>query len=144
MSNYMLWLIVAFVLVIVEVMTGTFYLLVLGVAAFAGALAAFLGAGAFAQAAWAGIVAILGLVAVNRWHKSRPAASQKDQSLDVGQIVTLESWLDQNVKRVRVKYRDTAWDAQIVGDANVQIGDSLFICSAQGNILEVSRSHPTQ
>ena len=144
MSNYMLWLIVAFVLVIVEVMTGTFYLLVLGVAAFAGALAAFLGAGAFAQVACAGIVAILGLVAVNRRHKSRPAASQNDHSLDVGQVVTLESWLDQNVKRVRVKYRGTAWDAQINGDANVQIGDSLFICSAQGNILEVSRSHPNQ
>lgn len=139
-----MWLIVGLALIIIEVMTGTFYLLVLGIAAFAGALAAYVGAAAFIQVACVGLIAVIGLFAVHRWRQSRPAASQKDPSLDIGQVVTLESWLDQNTKRVRVKYRGSAWDAHLVGEANLQIGDSLYICGTQGNSLEVSVSRPNQ
>jgi membrane protein implicated in regulation of membrane protease activity len=46
MASYVLWAIAGFVLVIAELLTGTFYLLVFGVAALAGALVAYLG-GAF-------------------------------------------------------------------------------------------------
>jgi membrane protein implicated in regulation of membrane protease activity len=144
MPDYLIWLIAGFLLIIIEVMTGTFYLLVLGVAAFAGALAAYLGFGAFAQVAFTGAVAILGLIAVSRWRKSRPDSAQKDRSLDVGQAVILESWLDQNNKRVRVKYRGASWDARLIGDANAQISDTLFICGTDGSELQVSRSPVSQ
>lgn len=144
MPSYLLWLIAGFALLIIEVMTGTFYLLVLGGAAFAGALAAYFGVGAFAQVLFTGVVAMLGLIAVNRWHKSRSATPSIDDSLDVGQAVTLESWLDQNTQRVRVKYRGSAWDARLVGDTNVNIGDTLFICGAKGNLLDVSVARPNR
>jgi membrane protein implicated in regulation of membrane protease activity len=140
MSNYLIWLIAGFALIIIEVMTGTFYLLVLGIAAFAGALAAFLGWNAFAQVTFTGIVAAIGLFVVHRWYRSRPAAATLNPSLDLGQAVTLESWLDQNSKRVRVKYRGSIWDAELVGDTNVQINDTLYICAAQGSQFQVSRS----
>lgn len=143
MSDYLMWLIAGLVLIIIEVTSGTFYLLVLGIAAFAGALAAYLGAGALAQVACVGILAAIGLVAVNRWHQSRPTTTQ-DRSLDVGQVVTLESWLDQNSKRVRVKYRGSTWDAELIGDANVQLNDMLYIRSAEGSKLRVSRSPSDQ
>ena len=144
MSDYLMWLIAGLALIIIEVTMGTFYLLVLGIAAFAGALAAYFGAGALAQVACAGILAAIGLFAVQRWHRSRHVDEQRDRSLDLGQVVTLESWLDLNSKRVRVKYRGTTWDAQLVGDANVQLNDSLYICATQGSQLQVSRSPFTQ
>lgn len=144
MSDYLMWLIAGLALIIIEVTMGTFYLLVLGIAAFAGALAAYFGAGALAQVACAGIVAAIGLFAVQRWHRSRPVDEQRDRSLDLGQVVTLESWLDLKSKRVRVKYRGTVWDAQLVGDADVQLNDSLYICATQGSQLQVSRSPFTQ
>ena len=144
MSDYLMWLIAGLVLIIIEVTSGTFYLLVLGIAAFAGALAAYLGAGALAQVAYVGILAAIGLVAVNRWHQSRPTTTPQDRSLDVGQVVTLESWLDQNSKRVRVKYRGSTWDAELIGDANVQLNDMLYIRGAEGSELRVSRSPSDQ
>lgn len=140
MPDYLIWLIAGLALIIIEMVSGTFYLLVLGVAAFAGALAAFLGGGALWQVVCFGILAAIGIFVVHRWHQSRPATTAQDRSLDVGQAVTLESWLDRNSKRIRVKYRNSTWDALLIGDADVQINDTLYIRSVQGSELHVSRS----
>jgi membrane protein implicated in regulation of membrane protease activity len=140
MHDYLIWAIVGLVLVITEVMTGTFYLLVLGIAAFASALVAYFNAGVFTQVAATGIVAVIGLFVVHRWRQSQPARSLSDDSLDIGQSVTMESWIDQVARRVRVKYRGSSWDAELVGDANINVNDTLFICGAQGNQLQVSRT----
>ena len=43
MELWLIWVIAGFVLVIAELLTGTFYLLVIGIGAFAGALVAWLG-----------------------------------------------------------------------------------------------------
>jgi membrane protein implicated in regulation of membrane protease activity len=144
MPDYLIWLIAGLALIIIEVMSGTFYLLVLGVAAFAGALAAYLGAGALVQVGCAGVLAVMGLVMVQRRHQSHAANTEKDPSLDLGQAVILESWANPKSKRVRVKYRGASWDAQLVGDAKVQLNDTLYICGVQGSELQVSRSPSTQ
>lgn len=144
MADYLLWLIAGLALVVIEVMTGTFYLLVLGIAAFAGALAAYFGAGLLAQVACTGMLAAIGLIGVQRWRQARPADARQDRSLDLGQAVTLEAWQDQNAKRVRVKYRDASWDAQLVGDTDVQLNDTLYICGSRGSQLQVSRLPPAQ
>ncbi len=140
MPDYLIWLIAGLALIIIEMMTGTFFLLVLGIAAFAGGLAAYWGAGMFGQVVSTGTIAAIGLLAVHRRHQSRRADAPRDRSLDIGETVTLESWVDQSSKRIRVKYRGTAWDAQLVGDANVQLNDTLYICGVQGSQLQVSRS----
>jgi membrane protein implicated in regulation of membrane protease activity len=144
MPDYLIWLIAGLGLIIIEVMSGTFYLLVLGLAALAGALAAYWGAGTFVQVVCAGLLAGIGLLAVKRWHRSRPTREQQDPSLDLGQVVTLESWLDRDSKRVRVKYRGTMWDALLIGEADVQLNDTLYIHGAQGSELHVSHSPSTQ
>jgi membrane protein implicated in regulation of membrane protease activity len=138
--DYLMWAIVGLVLVITEVMTGTFYLLVLGIAAFAGTLVAYVNAGVFTQVAAVGIVAVIGLFVVHRWRQSQPAGGKGDDSLDIGQSVTMESWIDQATNRVRVKYRGSSWDAELVGDSNIHVNDTLFICGAQGNQFQVSRT----
>lgn len=139
MADFMLWLIAGLALIIIEMMTGTFYLLVLGIAAFAGALAAFLGSGSLWQVLCVGIVAAVGLYIVHRRNQSHTDAARPERSLDHGQAVTLESWVDQHAGRVRVKYRGSLWDAQLLGDSNIQLNETLYICGTKGNELQVSR-----
>ena len=49
METHLIWLAAGFILVIAELLTGTFYLVVLGIAAFAGALATWFGLGHWPQ-----------------------------------------------------------------------------------------------
>ena len=66
MEHHLVWLIVAFGLVIVELLTGTFCLLVLGLAGFAGAAVAGVGLDFAWQALTAAIVAAAGVLWVHR------------------------------------------------------------------------------
>ncbi len=144
MADFMLWLIAGLALIIIEMMTGTFYLLVLGIAAFAGALAAFLGGSSLLQVLCVGIIAAVGLFVVHRRNQAQNIGAQPDQSLDLGQAVILESWVDQNAGRARVKYRGASWDAHLLGDSNIQLNETLYICGADGSLLQVSRTQSGQ
>jgi membrane protein implicated in regulation of membrane protease activity len=57
MDHGILWAVIGLVLVIVELLTGTFYLLMLGIAAFGAAAAAWLGLGFSSQSIVAALVA---------------------------------------------------------------------------------------
>ena len=61
MANDILWAGIGLALIIAELVTGTFYLLVLGIAALAGALAAFVGLGFALQASVAAVMRGAGL-----------------------------------------------------------------------------------
>ena len=77
MDAYLLWLIIGIVLIIVEMTTGTFYLLVLGIAALAAAAAAWFGQSFWVQAVITAAVAVAGVVLVNRYRsKNTPATKQ--------------------------------------------------------------------
>ena len=95
MDAYLVWLLVGLALVIVELLTGTFYLLVLGVAAFgAGAVPPGSAVGFAVQA----IVRRGGVAAAARYcvhaYRARNAAQQM-ASIDAGQPANFESWVDQ-------------------------------------------------
>ena len=136
-----MWLIAGFVLVIAELVTGTFYLLVLGVGAFAGALVAFLELGLWWQALAAAIVTIAGVMGVRA--RPRTGRGAPMASLDVGQVASFEAWSNQAAGRARVRYRDTQWDAQIEGDAaSPAHGDPFFIVAVDGSTLRVARNKP--
>ena len=75
MENYHYWLIAGFVLVITELVTGTFYLLVIGIAAFVAAVAAYLGAGLWVQAIIASVVLVVGVALVSQRKLGAPDAS---------------------------------------------------------------------
>ena len=137
----LMWVIAGFVLVIAELVTGTFYLLVLGIGAFAGALMAWLELGFGLQAVAAAAVTIAGV----RWVRARPrtGGDAPMASLDVGQSASFESWSNQSAGRARVRYRDTQWDAQIEGDSGVPApGDSFYIVSVEGSTLRITRNKP--
>jgi membrane protein implicated in regulation of membrane protease activity len=142
MEPYLAWIVAGFVLVIVELMTGTFYLLVIGGGAFAGAAIAWAGGGYPAQAVGASAIALVGTWLVNRWHRTRQPASAKDNFLDLGQAVVLESWVDAASRTARVKYRGTTWDARVAAGVPAEPGATLIIQGQDGSTLLVGNTPP--
>jgi membrane protein implicated in regulation of membrane protease activity len=138
MEPYLAWIVAGFVLVIIELLTGTFYLLVIGVGAFAGAVAAWAGGGYFAQAVCACAVALVGTAFVRRWHRANQKEGGASDLLDLGQPVVLEEWLDPGTGRVRVKYRGASWDARLPEGQRPEPGATLYISGQDGNMLLVS------
>ena len=146
MQDYLIWTIIGFTLVIVELMTGTFFLLVLGVGALAGALAAWLGAPFIVQVAVAGIVAGIGTWWVQHWHAAHRTDGDQANAIDVGQSVIVANWVNQPEGMLRVKYRGAEWDARVKpGDvaANAAaVGSSLHILAQDGQCWVVGSSRP--
>jgi membrane protein implicated in regulation of membrane protease activity len=140
MDMSLVWLIAGFVLIIVELATGTFYLLVLGIAAFAGAGVAWAGGAFLWQALAAAAVAVAGVVWVHLYRKS--ITPERMRGLDVGQSAAFESWVNKGAGQARVRYRDALWDAQIAGEASGEPGEILYVTSVDGNTLKVSKTRP--
>jgi membrane protein implicated in regulation of membrane protease activity len=143
MEPYLLWIVAGFILVIMELVTGTFYLLVIGVGAFAGAIVAAVGGGYLAQAIGACVVALAGTWFVNRWRRMRQPGSARDNFLDLGQPVVLESWVDAGSRTARVKYRGTTWDARVEAGAHAELGATLIINGQDGSTLLVGATPPS-
>ena len=144
MDLWLLWLIVGFVLVIAELMTGTFYLLVLGLGAFVGAIVAWFGGNVLVQAFVGSAVALAGAWFVHHWHAAqRNVDTGVPNFLDRGQAVILEGWTNEPAGFARVRYRGTSWDARLAEPASRPVaGATLYIHGQEGNTLVVS-AQPT-
>ncbi|MGV8991410.1 MAG: NfeD family protein [Thiobacillus sp.] len=131
MQAYLLWWILAAVLVGVELTSGTFYLLVYGVAAAAAGIAAWLGAGLVVQLLVAGVIALLGTLALRHWKRNTEHPESIVQDMDIGKTVQVESWQD---GRGQVKYRGAVWDAE-AESPSVDGSRGLIIRAVKGNTL---------
>jgi membrane protein implicated in regulation of membrane protease activity len=131
MQAYVVWWIVAAVLVAVELTSGTFYLLVYGIAAVVAGLAAWLGAGTTAQLLIAAVIAAVGTLALRHWSRSTAHPESTVQDMDIGQPVQIESWQD---GRGQVKYRGALWQAE-AESASTDCAQPLVIRAVKGNIL---------
>jgi membrane protein implicated in regulation of membrane protease activity len=140
MEAYVAWLILGFVLLIIEMTSGTFYLLVLGVASFGAAAAAYLGQHFPVQVIIAAAVSAIGAYLVHAWHNRN--TGEKMKSIDAGMPARFESWTDQATRRARVRYRDASWDARIEGQSDVQPGATVYVRSSDGNTLHVAVQPP--
>jgi len=140
MDTPLIWLIAGFVLVITELVTGTFYLLVLGLAALAAAGVAYAGGVFVWQAIAAAIVVLAGVVGVHRY--KRKIQPRRMRGLDVGQPATFESWVNQGAGHARVRYRDALWDAQVADGVPAEPGEIFYVAAVDGNTLKVSKTRP--
>lgn len=136
MEEYLAWAVIGMALIVVELLTGTFYLLVLGIAAFGAALAAYLGQGFPLQVIVGGAIAAVGCYGVHVYRARN--ATQQMPPIDAGQPASFEAWLDQAARRARVRYRGASWDAVIEGDAVPEPGATVYVLAAHGNTLKVS------
>ncbi len=131
MLGYVWWWIVAAVLVGLELVTGTFYLLLYGMAAAVAGVAAWLGFGWAVQLLAAAVVAALGTLALKRWKRDTAHPESTAQDLDIGQAVQVESWQD---GRGQVRYRGALWDAE-AEPAGIDRTRPLHIRAVRGNTL---------
>jgi membrane protein implicated in regulation of membrane protease activity len=141
MEHSLTWAIVGLVLVITELLTGTFYLLMLGIAAFGAALAVWMGLEFGGQALVFLIVAGTGCYGVHVYR----ARNQKQQMapIDAGMPASFESWVDAGSRLARVRYRGASWDARVEGADAVEPGAMLVVLAADGNTLKVAKNRPT-
>ena len=133
---YVYWILVAIALVVVELLSGTFYLLVLAIGASAGAVLAYLGLPFAAQAGFATAVAIVGVVVVHRYRVRTVAGATGGNAIDIGQRVTLESWINEADGLARVSYRGALWDARVVGQR--ADGSIYYISGIDGSTLRIA------
>ncbi len=140
MDSALAWLVAGIVLIVAELVTGTFYLFVLGVAALLTAAVAYAGGGFLIQVIVAGLIAIAGVF----WIRGRKTAMATPAmlSLDVGQPVTLDSWINRDDRLARVKYRDALWDAIVEGEFRGETGEVFYVQAVAGNTLHVAKHKP--
>lgn len=140
MTDWMYWLAGAGVLVIMELLTGTFYLLMIAIGLGVGAGAALLGLGAHWQTL---VAAVVGVVATGLLHRSRlgrpvkrDAARDPNVNLDIGQSLQVDDW---RADKARVSYRGALWDVQLGPGAHALPG-RFKIVEIQGCQLIVANA----
>jgi membrane protein implicated in regulation of membrane protease activity len=114
MAGPLFWFVLAFVLVVVELMTGTFYVLMIAIAFAAGGATAWLGGAVWAQFLAASLVGALATLVLRRSRVGKASrhadhATDAEQNLDIGQAVAVVQWTEEGT--TRVQYRGTQWDA---------------------------------
>lgn len=138
MSVYWAWWIVAAVLIGIELVVGTFYLLAIGVAVALGGVAAWLGAGQPMQFALAGVLGVLLTIIAHRWRIAR-ATPPPQPPLDVGQAVQIRTWKPDGT--ARVAYRGADWDAELAA-ADTPRAETMYIVATRANTLVLSDRKP--
>ena len=134
MTNWMTWLVLAGILVILEIFSGTFYLLMIAIGLAAGGLLAWFGVGDSAQVVAAAVVALVAtfLLRKSKYGKMQQkddAARDPNVNMDIGQVVNVDEWKNE-LRRSR-KGRKRPAVATISEDGAVQIL-MFFHCSFFG------------
>jgi membrane protein implicated in regulation of membrane protease activity len=140
MDPALIWAITGLALVIVELLTGTFYLVMLGVAAFGAAGTAWLGYDFPAQVIVAGVIAAVGCYAVHAYRDRN--RTQQMPPVDAGMPASFETWIDAGARLARVRYRGASWDARVEGVEMLEPGTTVYVLATDGNTLKVVKNRP--
>ena len=138
MDNHWIWWILATILIGAEMLTGTFYLLAVGVAFAVGGLAAWIGASLPMQLLTAGVLAVIGTMIAHRWRRQR-GEPPPQPGLDVGQSVHVESW--QPDGSARVVYRGTKWNG-VLASGETPRRHTMYIVATRGSTLVLAAEPP--
>ena len=134
-----LWWLCFGTLVAAELVTGTFYLLMLALGCGAGAVAAHMELPQAAQvtaAAVVGIVAVLICYVVRRRRPRAAAADRnRDVNLDIGQALQVPKWSADG--SARVTYRGAMWTVLYAGPGAPAPGEHVVV-AMQGSALRVA------
>lgn len=140
-SITLIWFGLGTALIVAELATGTFYLLIFGVAAWAGAFSAYAQHGLATQLAVAGVAALVGLAIVVPYDvRRRRAQATGNDDLDIGNEVRIAEIVDG--RRLKVNYRGAQWEAALDAGttADMQVGGRCVIAAVRGNSLIVRRA----
>ena len=141
MAPYIYWFVLAFGLLALEMATGTFYMLVLAVAAAIGGAAALIGLDLPMQIALAALVGIIGILVLRLMKSTRSTDDAASLSLDIGQRVQIIAWREDG--SARVHYRGAEWDAE-PESADMPHEGALYITAMRGSKLVLTQQQPQQ
>lgn len=130
------WWLIAGAAVVAELLSGSFYLLMLGLGPVAGGLVALMGGALPLQLGTAAAVSAGAVAALHLWRQghpsTKPAQGNRDVILDVGETITVTFW--QNDGTTQVHYRGANWTALRRSGATAQVGPHRVV-EMQGNRL---------
>ena len=145
MGSWIVWFVLAGVLVILEIFTGTFYLLMVALGLLAGGIAAWAGSADYVQLTVAAIVGVAATYALRRKRigivPAVDAARDPNVNLDIGQSIVIESWrqAEGGIPSARAMYRGAMWDVELAPGAVARQG-TFIIVEIRGNRLVVSNT----
>ena len=142
MSESTIWWLLAGSAVATELVTGTFYLLMLALGFGAGAIAAHLGLATIGQILSAAVVGG-GAVAAWHWNRSKSPAplqanANPDVNIDIGELVHVEQWKEDGTTIVR--FRGANWTAILADPAESTVKGKFRIKEMLGNRLVVEKT----
>jgi membrane protein implicated in regulation of membrane protease activity len=141
MQDTTLWWLLAGSLVALEMVTGSFYLLMLALGLVAGALAAHGGWSLAAQVSAAGLIGAAAVAAC--YLIRRPAAGApsvrrlRSVNLDIGEVVQVDAWLSDG--SARVHYRGAQWTVIPAHSDQALTAGPHRVVELQGNRLVVEK-----
>ena len=113
MAESTIWWVLTGGAIAVELVTGTFYLLMLAIGLAAAAIAAHLGAPMTVQLLVAAVISSGAIIGWRRYRQgqvaSAPAEANRDVNMDIGETVQVESWGSDG--SASVKHRGALWSA---------------------------------
>lgn len=143
MMNWIAWLVLAGMLVILEMFTGTFYLLMIAIGMAVGAIAALSGMTDEVQLTAAAIVGVIATYGLRRSKlgrfSRRDAARDPNVNLDIGQTLVVDAWNDDG-RTARAMYRGALWDIELEHGGQTKPG--LFVIrEVRGSRLIVANNN---
>ena len=144
MAESTVWWLLTGTAVAVELLTGTFYLLMLAIGLAAAALVAHLGVSMPVQLV---VAALVGGGSVVGWHilrqrgpKELPAAANRDVNLDIGETVHVTRWNADGT--TQVKYRGAQWTA-VPAPGSIPVAGPHRILEVVGSRLVIEQLQET-
>jgi membrane protein implicated in regulation of membrane protease activity len=136
------WWVGAGVLIVLELMVGTFYLLMIALGFIVAALVRLAGAPLPVQIAVAAVVALIAVAILRRSRFGRrtrvDAARNPDVNLDIGATLTVPEWHE---RRARTQYRGAAWDVELA-PGEQEDARQYQVAALRGSCLVVVASRP--
>ena len=127
MTGYVWWFVIGFGLLVAELLTGTFYLLIIAVAMGVAGIAAFLGASPALQFVIAAVIGLGGSVWMRstRWGKRlHQRGDDRVQNMDLGQSLRVDQWTP--ARTARAQYRGAVWDVELAPGEHPVAGDFVI------------------
>ncbi|HEZ3838710.1 NfeD family protein [Neisseria meningitidis] len=131
------WFVAAVAVLIIELLTGTVYLLVVSAALAGSGIAYGLTGSTPAAVLTAALLSALGIWFVHAKTAVRKVETDSYQDLDAGQYVEILRHTGGN--RYEVFYRGTHWQAQNTGQEELELGTRALIVRKEGNLLIIAK-----
>jgi membrane protein implicated in regulation of membrane protease activity len=127
MEGYVWWFVIGFGLLVAELLTGTFYLLVIAAALGVAGLAALAGAPVALQlviAAGIGLGGSMWLRSTRFGRRLHERSDDRVQNMDIGQSLRVDAWTPS--RTARAQYRGATWDVELAPGEQPAAGEFVI------------------